>query len=125
MSDERRNQIEAAAKENVTHPQADGYLQKADREYWWIEGAEWADANPRLDVKAAAKELGVFPEDLERAIKANPQAPKAEGELIEAAIILRDDAEFFTGDVRNLTAWERFTNALAAASKIAEGGKDE
>lgn len=36
--------------------------------------------------------------------------------LLDACVILADDAEFFTGDVRQLTAWERFSNAVKIVS---------
>ena len=33
-------------------------------------------------------------------------------ELMDACIILKDDVEFYTGDVRELTAWPRFLAAF-------------
>lgn len=44
-------------------------------------------------------------------------------ELLDACRILLDDAEFFTGDVRTLTAWERFAQAFIVVEKGRDDGE--
>jgi len=41
--------------------------------------------------------------------------------LLNAGIILEHDADFFSGDVRKLTAWEGFLVAIKKADQICEG----
>jgi hypothetical protein len=45
------------------------------------------------------------------------------GTVREACDILKDDADFFTGDIRKCTAWERFEHALQADDEMAKGEK--